>query len=103
MVLGTAPDAFDGVHMKGEYLMDGAGGTNKPYSRVYVGRRHRSLRSGRGVVARRVRPIRYVPGGRRGEDVAAPPAPGLRVLEHLRPHAREAAGRLLCSGYSRWR
>ncbi len=37
VVLGSAPDAFDGVHMKGEYLMDGAGGTDKPYSRVYVG------------------------------------------------------------------
>ncbi len=37
VVLGTAPDAFDGIHMKGEYLMDGAGGTNRPYSRVYVG------------------------------------------------------------------
>jgi acetyl-CoA C-acetyltransferase len=37
VVLGTAPDAFDGVHMKGEYLMDGAGGTDRPYSRVYVG------------------------------------------------------------------
>src|SRR5438445_10873960 len=39
VVLGTAPDAFDGIHMKGEYLMDGAGGTNKPYTRVYVGGR----------------------------------------------------------------
>ncbi len=37
VVLGTAPDAFDGVHMKGEYLMDGAGGTGKSYTRVYVG------------------------------------------------------------------
>jgi acetyl-CoA C-acetyltransferase len=37
VVLGSAPDAFDGIHMKGEYLMDGAGGTDKPYSRVYVG------------------------------------------------------------------
>jgi len=37
VVLGTAPDAFDGIHMKGEYLMDGAGGTDKPYTRVYVG------------------------------------------------------------------
>ena len=37
VVLGTAPDAFDGIHMKGEYLMDGAGATNKPYTRVYVG------------------------------------------------------------------
>ena len=25
VALGTAPDAFDGVHMKGEYLLDGAG------------------------------------------------------------------------------
>jgi acetyl-CoA C-acetyltransferase len=35
--LGTAPDAFDGVHMKGEYLSDGAGGWRKPYMRSYVG------------------------------------------------------------------
>jgi acetyl-CoA C-acetyltransferase len=37
VVMGTAPDAFDGVHMKGEYLADGAGAWEKPYSRVYVG------------------------------------------------------------------
>ncbi|UCD97183.1 MAG: thiolase domain-containing protein [Candidatus Bathyarchaeota archaeon] len=37
VVMGTAPDAFDGVHMKGEYLADGAGGWEKPYSRVFVG------------------------------------------------------------------
>ncbi len=37
VVLGSAPDAFDGVHMKGEYLLDGAGGSGKPYMRVYVG------------------------------------------------------------------
>ncbi len=37
VVLGTAPDAFDGVHMKGEYLADGAGAFRKPYSRVFVG------------------------------------------------------------------
>jgi len=35
--LGTAPDAFDGVHMKGEYLSDGAGAFRKPYMRSYVG------------------------------------------------------------------
>ncbi len=35
--LGTAPDAFDGVHMKGEYLSDGAGGWRKPVMRPYVG------------------------------------------------------------------
>jgi len=37
VVMGTAPDAFDGVHMKGEYLADGAGARKKPYMRVYVG------------------------------------------------------------------
>ncbi len=35
--LGTAPDAFDGVHMKGEYLIAGAGAKKKPYMRHYVG------------------------------------------------------------------
>ncbi|MDH5683916.1 MAG: thiolase domain-containing protein [candidate division WOR-3 bacterium] len=37
VVLGTAPDTFDGVHMKGEYLADGAGAWGKPYMRSYVG------------------------------------------------------------------
>jgi len=37
VVMGTAPDAFDGQHMKAEYLLDGAGGWRKPYYRVYVG------------------------------------------------------------------
>jgi len=37
VALGSAPDAFDGVHMKGEYLLDGAGGWRKPYSRNFVG------------------------------------------------------------------
>ena len=36
VALGTAPDAFDGIHMKGEYLLDGAGGFRKPYMRHYV-------------------------------------------------------------------
>ena len=35
--LGSAPDAFDGVHMKGEYLADGSGAWGKPYMRAYVG------------------------------------------------------------------
>ncbi len=35
--LGTAPDAFDGVHMKGEYLLGGAGASRKPYLRNFVG------------------------------------------------------------------
>ncbi len=37
VVHGTAPDAFDGVHMKGEYLSDGSGAYRKPYMRHYVG------------------------------------------------------------------
>lgn len=37
VVLGTGPDAFDGVHMKGEFLSDGAGGYRKPYMRNFVG------------------------------------------------------------------
>jgi acetyl-CoA C-acetyltransferase len=37
VALGTAPDAFDGIHMKGEYLSDGAGAWMKPYTRSYVG------------------------------------------------------------------
>jgi acetyl-CoA C-acetyltransferase len=35
--MGTAPDAFDGLHMKAEYLSDGAGAWRKPYLRSYVG------------------------------------------------------------------
>ena len=34
---GTAPDAFDGVHRKGDYLADGAGAWGKPFIRTYVG------------------------------------------------------------------
>lgn len=37
VTMGTAPDAFDGVHMKGEWLSDGAGGWRKPYMRNFVG------------------------------------------------------------------
>jgi acetyl-CoA C-acetyltransferase len=35
--LGTAPDAFDGIHMNGENLIAGCGGVHKPYLRHYVG------------------------------------------------------------------
>jgi acetyl-CoA C-acetyltransferase len=35
--MGTAPDAFDGVHIKSEYLSDGSGAWRKPYMRSYVG------------------------------------------------------------------
>ncbi len=35
--VGSAPDAFDGVHMKGEYLADGCGAWGKPVMRSYVG------------------------------------------------------------------
>ncbi len=35
--LGTAPDSFDGIHMNGEYLSNGAAAFRKPYMRSYVG------------------------------------------------------------------
>ena len=37
VTIGTAPDAFDGVHMNGEFLADGSGGYKKPVMRHYVG------------------------------------------------------------------
>ncbi len=37
VTIGSAPDAFDGVHMKGEFLADGSGGYKKPVMRHYVG------------------------------------------------------------------
>ncbi|UCF13564.1 MAG: thiolase domain-containing protein [Thermoplasmatales archaeon] len=37
VVMGSAPDAFDGIHMKGENLLDGAAGAGKPYVRVFNG------------------------------------------------------------------
>lgn len=37
VVIGSAPDAFDGVHMKGEYLAHGSGGIRRMVTRVFVG------------------------------------------------------------------
>jgi acetyl-CoA C-acetyltransferase len=37
VVHGTAPDAFDGFHMKAEALSGGSGGWRKPYMRPFVG------------------------------------------------------------------
>ena len=37
VVLGSAPDAFDGIHMKGENLLNGAGAWQKPFMRPFVG------------------------------------------------------------------
>ena len=37
VVSGSAPDAFDGIHMKGENVLDGCGGVGKPYVRVFTG------------------------------------------------------------------
>ncbi|MCI4456810.1 MAG: thiolase domain-containing protein [Desulfurococcaceae archaeon] len=37
VISGSAPDAFDGVHMKGEYYSEGAGGFGKLHFRVSVG------------------------------------------------------------------
>jgi acetyl-CoA acetyltransferase len=40
VVIGSGPDAFDGVHMKGEYLLEGSGGIGRANTRVYVGGGH---------------------------------------------------------------
>lgn len=37
VVISSAPEAFDGVHMKSEWLADGCGCTRRPYLRGYVG------------------------------------------------------------------
>jgi acetyl-CoA C-acetyltransferase len=37
VIIGTAPEAFDGVHMNSEYLSDACGGWAKPVIRGYVG------------------------------------------------------------------
>ncbi|MBM3943759.1 MAG: thiolase domain-containing protein [SAR202 cluster bacterium] len=37
VVFASASDPFDGVHMKGEYVADGAGGWGKPYMRTCLG------------------------------------------------------------------
>jgi acetyl-CoA C-acetyltransferase len=37
VVMGSAPDAFDGVHIKGDHLLDGCAATGKPYVRVFNG------------------------------------------------------------------
>jgi acetyl-CoA C-acetyltransferase len=37
VIFGSAPDAFDGIHMKGQNMVDGMGATRKPMARVYVG------------------------------------------------------------------
>lgn len=37
IVSGSAPDAFDGIHMKGESYSSSIGGSYKPHVRVYTG------------------------------------------------------------------
>jgi len=37
VVCVSAPDAFDGLHRKGEYLSDGCGASKKPFMRCFVG------------------------------------------------------------------
>jgi len=49
VVMATAPDAFDGVHMKGEWLLDGAGATaSRICARMSVGGRESSALSAAG-------------------------------------------------------
>src|SRR2546427_10944136 len=51
VVCGTAPDAFDGVAMKVEYLLDGSGGYRKPYTRVFTGGGTGVVRTNAGSLA----------------------------------------------------
>jgi acetyl-CoA C-acetyltransferase len=37
VVMGSAPDAFDGIHIKGDNLVDGCAAAGKPYVRVFNG------------------------------------------------------------------
>ena len=37
VVMGSAPDAFDGIHIKGDNLVDGCAASGKPYVRVFNG------------------------------------------------------------------
>ena len=37
VVMGSAPDAFDGIHIKGDNLLDGCAASGKPYVRVFNG------------------------------------------------------------------
>jgi acetyl-CoA C-acetyltransferase len=37
VVMGSAPDAFDGIHIKGDNLLDGCAAAGKPYVRVFNG------------------------------------------------------------------
>lgn len=37
VVLGSAPDAFDGIHIKGDNMVDGCAASGKPYVRVFNG------------------------------------------------------------------
>lgn len=37
VVYGSAPDAFDGIHRKGENVIEAAGAKNKPFMRAHVG------------------------------------------------------------------
>lgn len=37
VIFGTAPDAFDGIHMQGENVLEAAGGFEKPYLRNTTG------------------------------------------------------------------
>src|SRR2546425_9318853 len=81
VVCGTAPDAFDGVHMKGEYLLDGCGGYRQPYTPVFPGGGAGGFRTipGWGDVA--PRPAGVVLGVNEGEKSSPhpPPPPGFRA------------------------
>ena len=89
--LTSAPDAFDGVHRKGDYLADGAGAWGKPFIRTYVGGGSGVFTAIQGwyTVASGMADVVLVRG--RGEDVLVPAAPAGRVPHDLRQRARAPA------------
>ena len=100
---GTAPDAFDGVHRKGDYLADGSGALGQAVHPHLRGRRHRRVRADPGLVHDRLRHGRRRARAGRGEDVELPAAPPGRVPHDLRQRDRTPARARTCCGSSRWR
>ena len=101
--MGTAPDAFDGVHRKGDYLADGVGRVRQALHPHVRGRRHRRVRADPGLVHGRL--------GHGRRRARASPRRRCRAASRI-PRARSSRssttssnGRSVrtCCGSSRWR
>src|SRR5256886_8132383 len=58
VVMATAPDAFDGVHLQGEWLLDQAGGVGQPHLPASVGGGTSGVSINQGWVIGRPSPVR---------------------------------------------